>query len=266
MPTAVLGDSGKLYVSPECIPIYKAMLPLSTIITPNWFEVECVQHPTSPVSFVDMHSRRILTGVQLTDLASLQNALRILHTELRVPNVVISSIPFRPWLQGCVPPPLRASGASADDNFLLCICSAARRPGVSTVHAQRVALIPGYFSGVGDLFSALVLAHFAAPHHPPPTPSADADGVPAPAPPALAWATACALAKTHAVLARTHARYAALPVEEQVPTDEELDMADPERRVTRMRARELRLVQSQDIIRDGVKNEAMVEWNEFWAS
>lgn len=37
---AVLGDSGKLYVSPDVIPIYRAMLPLSTIITPNWFEVE----------------------------------------------------------------------------------------------------------------------------------------------------------------------------------------------------------------------------------
>ena len=39
---AVLGDSGKLYVSPEVIPIYRAALPLATIITPNWFEVECV--------------------------------------------------------------------------------------------------------------------------------------------------------------------------------------------------------------------------------
>ena len=37
---AVMGDSGVLYVSPNVVSIYRAMLPLSTIITPNWFEVE----------------------------------------------------------------------------------------------------------------------------------------------------------------------------------------------------------------------------------
>lgn len=39
---AVLGDSGRLYVAPEVVPIYRDALPLATIITPNWFEVECV--------------------------------------------------------------------------------------------------------------------------------------------------------------------------------------------------------------------------------
>ncbi|EEB97603.1 hypothetical protein MPER_03045 [Moniliophthora perniciosa FA553] len=38
----VMGDSGRLYVAPDVIPVYKSMLPLATIITPNWFEVECV--------------------------------------------------------------------------------------------------------------------------------------------------------------------------------------------------------------------------------
>jgi pyridoxine kinase len=36
----VLGDSGKLYVSEDVIPIYKEMFSFATIITPNWFEVE----------------------------------------------------------------------------------------------------------------------------------------------------------------------------------------------------------------------------------
>lgn len=39
---AVLGDSGRLYVAPDTIPIYREALPYATIITPNWFEVECV--------------------------------------------------------------------------------------------------------------------------------------------------------------------------------------------------------------------------------
>jgi len=36
----VLGDSGRLYVAPETIPIYRDALRYATIITPNWFEVE----------------------------------------------------------------------------------------------------------------------------------------------------------------------------------------------------------------------------------
>jgi len=39
----VLGDAGKLYVSADIIPIYKELLLYSTIITPNWFEVEFVR-------------------------------------------------------------------------------------------------------------------------------------------------------------------------------------------------------------------------------
>jgi pyridoxine kinase len=35
-----MGDNGKLYVDPDVIPIYKSLLPLSSIITPNWYEVE----------------------------------------------------------------------------------------------------------------------------------------------------------------------------------------------------------------------------------
>jgi pyridoxal/pyridoxine/pyridoxamine kinase len=37
-----MGDGGQLYVAPDVIPVYRKMLPLATIITPNWFEVECV--------------------------------------------------------------------------------------------------------------------------------------------------------------------------------------------------------------------------------
>lgn len=35
-----MGDSGKLYVAPDVIPVYRNMLSYATIITPNWFEVE----------------------------------------------------------------------------------------------------------------------------------------------------------------------------------------------------------------------------------
>lgn len=38
--SAVLGDSGKMYVAPDVVPIYRAALSCATIITPNWYEVE----------------------------------------------------------------------------------------------------------------------------------------------------------------------------------------------------------------------------------
>jgi pyridoxine kinase len=37
---AVMGDSGRLYVAADVIPVYREMVSLSTVITPNWFEVE----------------------------------------------------------------------------------------------------------------------------------------------------------------------------------------------------------------------------------
>ncbi|GJE93870.1 pyridoxal kinase [Phanerochaete sordida] len=236
----VLGDSGKLYVSPDVIPIYRAMLPLSTIITPNWFEVET------------------LTDVQITDVSSLRRALKILHEQYQVPNVVVSSIPLRPWLHAALPAQARPSGSEPDASYLLCIASSAtdttKGPAPSAVHIRAVTCLSGYFSGVGDLFSALVLAHFRAGPH-----AGMAGGS------HLAHAAAQALAKTHAMLKLTDEYAAALPEEDRLPTDEELDAREPERKVRRMNGRELRLVQGQDIIRSSALADAkMSSWEGFW--
>lgn len=37
-----MGDAGKIYVSSAVIPVYRELLCQATIITPNYFEVECV--------------------------------------------------------------------------------------------------------------------------------------------------------------------------------------------------------------------------------
>lgn len=233
----VLGDSGKLYVSPDVIPIYRAMLPLSTIITPNWFEVE------------------VLTDVKMTDLPSLRRALRILHEEHRVPNVVISSIPLRRWLLEALPAQARPPSADldSDKDFLLSIASSstdkAKGDHPSVVHTRSVTCLPGYFSGVGDLFSALVVGHYASPH---------GEGESS-----LAYAVTQALSKTHAILTATHEYAASLPEEDRLPTDEELDVKDPERKIRRMRGRELRLIQGQDVLRTSAPDE-MHLWNGFW--
>ncbi|KAH9832513.1 Ribokinase-like protein [Rhodofomes roseus] len=249
----VLGDSGKLYVSPECIPIYREALQYSTVITPNWFEVE------------------VLTDTKITDPASLRKALRVLHETYHVPNVVISSIPLKVWLRAALPSSAQPPHTTnTDADFLACIASSTEgTPGSeggtapSAVHARCIPCLPGYFSGVGDLFSALVLGHFQpAPSVPSssPAPSGEAEESP------LAYAVAHALSKTHAILTLTHEHAKDLPEDDRLPTDEELDAREPERKVRRMRGRELRLIQGQDVLRGANKTEyfRMVPWTGFW--
>lgn len=160
---------------------------------------------------------------------------------------------------------------------LLCVASSARASGVA-VSDVGVAVFPrihGYFSGVGDLFSALVLAHFEAPVHPSPkfsstssspSPLADSTATPVPsAAPALLGAVSAALATTQAILLATH-EHSALQGTDCPPTDDELDEAEPDRRVRRMRARELRIVQGIDVIRAPPRGLVAVEsWGAFWA-
>ncbi|KAG6853391.1 hypothetical protein C0991_004792 [Blastosporella zonata] len=243
----VMGDAGKLYVAADVIPIYREMLPLSTIISPNWFEVET------------------LTDVKLEDLSSLRKALSILHNTYHVPNVVISSIPLTPWLSAALPSFIE----SADDTEqLLCLASSCSRDSPEEqpiVYAQSVPLLPGYFSGVGDLFSALLLAHFSRP--PPltviaPSPPHDPSSS---SPRPVAHAAAHALATTHHILRLTHAHATTLPEIERLPTDDEEDTKEPLRRTRRMRGRELRLVQGQAAIRgEGVDVKPLVVWEGFW--
>jgi len=234
----VLGDAGRLYVNPDVVPIYRSMLPLATVITPNWFEVE------------------VLTNVELRDIASLRRALEILHKQHHVLNVVISSIPLRPWLHDALPSNIQPP-PDDDSDYLLCISSSSspQTQDLSAVHAQRVPLLPGYFSGVGDIFSALLMAHFQSPSGP----AVQDTSTP------VSHAASFALTKTHAILELTYEHAQSLPENERLPTDEEKDAAEPIRKTRRMRGRELRLVQGQDIIRGGFTQLRRLEpWVGFW--
>lgn len=207
--------------------------------------------------------------MSLTDLASLRTALRKLHNLYHVPNVVISSIPLTTKLATLVPSyllPPRTNGSMDDEkSYLICIassvndkCNPKGQP-LSTVYAGCVELIPGYFSGVGDLFSALLLGHYhtsqssAFPSHSEPSKSY----------PPLAHAASHSLSKTHAILILTNESASASSVP---PTDDELDACEPERRRRRMKGRELRIIQGQDVFRrrewDGVTK--MRVWENFW--
>ncbi len=192
---------------------------------------------------------------------TLRSAIKILHDEHHVPNVVLSSIPLKRWLLDALPSDIRPAQLNdvddCEDAFLLCI-SSSKQPGQDpspVVHAQCVSCIPGYFSGVGDLFSALVLAHYE------PEKEHALDSSP------LAHAVSLALAKTHAILTLTHEYSKSLPQDEQLPTDDEMDADDAMRRVRRMKGRELRLIQGQDIIRNlkDVEPRKLVTWTGCWS-
>jgi pyridoxine kinase len=200
---------------------------------------------------------RTITDTKIVDRASLQKVLTILHETYSVPNVVISSIPMTEWLWDPTLTNVRTAFCDREES-LLCLASISAAPGTvsgppSAVYAACVPLFPGYFSGVGDLFSALVLGHYS------PSPSPNSL-------PPLVHAVSLALTKTHAMLRLTERYASSLPPDEHTVTDDELDEADPERRIRRMCARELRLVQGRKILSGEAMGELreMRKWKEFW--
>jgi pyridoxine kinase len=199
----------------------------------------------------------------LEDLPSLRRALKIFHEEYRVPNVVITSVPVGQWPIEMLPQRIRPCDSdSHKPDFILCLSSSVScqdHPTTSLVHARCVPRFPGYFGGVGDLFSALLLGHFQQADSSPPLLDTDTP---------LSLATSLALLKTHAVLRRTYEHAQTLPEDDRQSTDDEKDAAEPSRLTRRLKGRELRLVQSQDILR-GTGTEycqRLEPWATFWTS
>ncbi|SCU79693.1 LADA_0B02542g1_1 [Lachancea dasiensis] len=116
----VMGDDGKLYVNEDVIPEYVSLLESSLIdvITPNQFELE------------------ILYGNKVRTVQELKKALQKLHEA--VPIIVVTSCSFELF---------------KDPKHLYCVSSVRGQPATF----YRVPVIDSYFTGVGDLFSALLL-------------------------------------------------------------------------------------------------------------
>ncbi|CAG8734026.1 11556_t:CDS:2, partial [Acaulospora colombiana] len=236
---AVLGDNGKLYVAADYC--------------------------------------RTLVDFKLDSLQALRTAISVLHQKYGVPNVVVSSIPLTSqrvsWLPNALIVP-RGQGQSAEginyaDEGLLCLASS-RDGDESVVHATVIPQIRGFFSGVGDLFSAMILGHY----DPSPEQTRNELGAKSGQSTALSRAVSNAIRTTHAVLRKTARASALVPgSSEDGFTDEELDTRDEARRVRRMKARELRIVQSADIILragridsdEGWDLEEMWHWADFWS-
>jgi pyridoxine kinase len=154
------------------------------------------------------------------------------------------------------------AGRRQKPDFLLCLSSSASSHDhqiTSLVHARCVQRFPGYFGGVGDLFSALLLGHFQQADSSPPLLEMDTP---------LSLAASLALAKTHAVLRRTYEHAQTLPEDDRQSTDDEKDTLQPLRQTRRLKGRELRVVQSQDILRSSGTEycQRLKPWVTFWTS
>ena len=252
---AVMGDIGRgLYVAEQVIPIYKKMLSSATIITPNHFEIECVARLNSLLTLP-----RLLADIKIASISTLRQALVSLHEKHDLPHIVISSMAlpsaFVAVLDLPPPPstytrllgdsvPARYSkaldSASSEDDTLVCLASTYKGKGQLSTWAFALPTVHGYFAGVGDLFSSLVLAHYE-----------DAqDG--------LRRAVSQALLAVQGVLLRSHLhsmeRDTVTGGSSDLPSDSELDAAEPRRngnpgrRAKRMRLRELRIIASRSLL------------------
>lgn len=119
----VCGDDGRLYCHSDMPHAFETILvPLATVVTPNQFEAE------------------LLTRVEISNIADAVRACDILHG--KGPNiVVITSLSF------------------PEDEGSIVILASIRTDGDSrrNVYTMSVPKIEGYFTGTGDLFSALLL-------------------------------------------------------------------------------------------------------------
>ncbi|KDN53387.1 pyridoxal kinase [Tilletiaria anomala UBC 951] len=279
----VMGDIGRgMYVNPDVLPIYKSMLPLSSIITPNQFEAE------------------ILTDKKITSLDTLLAVLQTLHVQHRVPHVLITSVELpdedlhKQGIARTQPdgsPLMLLVGSSVQQT--LCTAVAEARPWYI-----QFPEVEGYFSGVGDLFAAMIVGRYMRPAEaqsaassafssqpaspaPQPAPSATSSDAATPpaflrtpsamldevhsAPTPLSRAAELAIASVQAVLAKTSEAIAKVP---PMPTRQEWEASraatadgpttldegteearekawEVQKKVEIFRRRELKIVQSQ---------------------
>lgn len=126
----VMGDQGHMYVDNSCIEAYRRLLAtkIADVITPNQFELE------------------LLYGKPIKSIEVLRDAIAYIHREFGVKHIVISS--------------LDASALNFDGlELIYCAVSSKHDVTNDTVPELLVFLIPeikSYFTGVGDLFTALL--------------------------------------------------------------------------------------------------------------
>ncbi|KAG0743595.1 hypothetical protein G6F57_005569 [Rhizopus arrhizus] len=132
----VMGDEGSLYVAPEIVPLYRDIIRIADIITPNQFEAETLSE---------------MKIISLEDACQVTEKLHSLGSR----NVIITtlSLPL-----DCVPQEIRLKEST--DDSLYCFTSQKLPNGVTERCLISFPTYQGYFTGTGDLFSSLIVARY----------------------------------------------------------------------------------------------------------
>jgi pyridoxine kinase len=207
-----MGDSGAFYVPSAEAPIYRSLLPTCHLLLPNQFELET------------------LTSRKITNLASLLQAVGVLHKEHRVPHVFVTSTQLK-------------EADNQEAPALTLIGSTARSSGEARPFLIEAPYFPVYFTGTGDAFAALMTARLRDEAEKSGVIGVNGwlspDGVPELDLP-LAKAAQLVVASMQAVLSKTWKNYRAVKDAEVV--DDSGEEWERSRRLRLMKAIELRIV------------------------
>jgi pyridoxine kinase len=237
----VMGDQGRLYVNDDVVPAYKKIIHHADLILPNQFEAE------------------VLSGIKITSLSTLAEAITAIHTTYSVPHVIITSVRISQF----------SSSPEATTDNLTVIGSTIKSDGSPRLFRVDVPALDCFFSGTGDMFAALTVARlreavFAADSTLRSTKSwVSPDDVQATDLP-LAKATVKVLASMHSVLERTlEARDAELRAA-AFATEEELSSSEEEKQkreyLRRTKAAEVRIVRNARFLREPDVEFQAQEW------
>jgi pyridoxine kinase len=125
----VLGDDGRFYCPPELVKVYcDTVIPLADVVTPNQFEVEQ------------------LTGIVVKSMDDAKKACVALHN-MGPPTVFITSVVL--------------PKEQTNDEIISIVASQRKEGAEDELWCIDCPLIPGKFTGTGDLTASLLLGHLA---------------------------------------------------------------------------------------------------------
>ncbi|KAJ9469221.1 Pyridoxal kinase [Diplonema papillatum] len=135
----VLGDNGKLYVSPEMLPLFKELIRHADLLTPNQFEAEALS---------DIKINTIDDAIRVCDHFHAKGVSRVVITSLEVAEykdtlAIVSS---------------EAHGIRKQKLASITPVTPPEEPQRSIITVPK---LDHYFTGTGDLMSALILGWVA---------------------------------------------------------------------------------------------------------